>query len=165
MMLSIFHVLLRHPRSFCFSAILIFPHLICIIYYLLVTRSTAATAVVNFTNESCVTGGVKPSDSLLFTCEINEAFLLRVVFPTGQQEIITIGDTADDVVLPPGYTAVSLNITDHHDLKSNFKLTLLIDRASRLESGEITCDDTTERNAAKAGCLGKHIQSRLEVTS
>ena len=114
-------------------------------------------ALANFANESCTTGGVKPTDSLLFTCEINGINLLRVVLPTGDQRTISVGDTAATVGLPHGFTAVSLNITETDDSRRNFVLVISIDRASRLEGGEIICDDTTSLKQAKAGCptIGK----------
>ena len=114
---------------------------------------TDAEAVANFINEACATGGVKPSDPLLFTCEVNGTVLLRVVLPTGDQEIISVGDTVDDVALPDGFTAVSLDTTIIDDSTRNFNLTLSIDRAFHLEGGNITCDDTTPRKIAMAGCL------------
>ena len=112
--------------------------------------------MANFLNEACVTGGVKPSEPLLFNCEVNRSVLLRVVLPTGDQEIISLGDTAADVALPDGFTAVSLNITEIDDSTRNFNLTLSIDRAFRLEDGIITCDNTTSTITAMAGCpIGK----------
>ena len=72
-------------------------------YFLL----TEATAVANFSNEACTTGGVKPSEPLLFTCEVYGAALLRVVLPTGDQEVISVGDTAADIALLAGVTAVA----------------------------------------------------------
>ena len=113
---------------------------------------TNETAVANFSNEACATGGVKPSDPLLFTCEVNGVVLLRVVLPTGDQEIISVGDTAADVALPAGFTAVSLNITEIHGFIRNFTLTISIRSASLLNGGEIRCDDTTATNTAMAGC-------------
>ena len=110
-------------------------------------------AVAKFTNETCASGGVESFDPLLFTCKIYLAVLLRVVLPTGDQEIISVGDTADDVTLPPGFTAVSLDITEIDESKRNFNLTLSIDRAYRLKGGEITCDNTTSKKEDKAGCL------------
>ena len=128
--------------------------------------SAEATSVANFTNEACKTGGVKPSDPLFFTCEVNGVILLRVILPTGDQETISVGDTAADVALPPGFTAESLNITEVDASKRNFTLTLSVDRASRLGGGEIICDDTTLENEAKAGCLiGKHSLFRLIVAA
>ena len=111
-----------------------------------------AEAVANFINEACATGGVKPSDPLLFTCEVNGAVLLRVGLPTGQ-EIISLGDTPADVILPTGFTAVSLDIIEIDESTRNFTLTLAIDRAFRLEGGNITCDNTTSVNTAMDGCL------------
>ena len=96
---------------------------------------------------------MKQTDTLLFTCEVYEAVLLRVVLPTGDQEIISVGDTVTDVALPTGFTAVSLDITEIDDSTRNFNLTLSIDRASHLKGGNIKCDDTTPTNIAMAGCL------------
>ena len=108
--------------------------------------------MANFINEACATGGVKPSEPLLFNCEVNETVLLRVVLPTGQ-EIISVGDTAESVNLPTGFTAEFLNITEIDDSTRNFNLTLSIDRAFRLEGGTITCDNTTSLNRAMDECL------------
>ena len=113
--------------------------------------------MASFTNEACATGGVNPTDPLLFTCEVNGAALLRLVLPTGDQEITSIGDTADDISLPTGFTAVSLDITEIDDSKRNFNLTISIANAHLLGGGEITCDDTTSKNQASARCpiIGK----------
>ena len=111
-----------------------------------------------FTNKACATGGVNPTDPLLFTCEVNGVVLLRLVLPTGDQEITSVGDTAADLSLPTGFTAVSLNITEIDDSQRNFHLTISIANAFLLGGGEITCDDTTSRNRASASCpiIGKH---------
>ena len=109
--------------------------------------------MANFINEACATGGVQPSEPLLFNCEVFEAVLLRVRLPTGDQEIISVGDTATDVDLPAGFTAVSLNITEIDESTRIFNLTLSIDRASLLEGGNITCDNTTSVNTAMDECL------------
>ena len=113
--------------------------------------------MASFTNEACTTGGVNPTDPLLFTCEVNGAALLRLMLPTGEQEITSIGDTAADVILPTGFTAVSLDIIAINDFQRNFNLTISIANASLLGGGEITCDDTTSRNQASARCpiIGK----------
>ena len=115
--------------------------------------------MANFSNEACATGGVKPSDPLLFTCEVNGAILLRVKLSTGDQEIISLGDTPADVDLPPGFTTVSLDIIEIDNSRRNFHLTLSIDNASLLKDGNnITCDDTTPRRTATAICpIGKFI--------
>ena len=94
---------------------------------------------------------MKPFEPLLFTCEVNGAALLRVTLPTGDQESISIGDTAADVALPAGFTAVALDITEVDESTRNFKLTLSIDSASLLNSDEITCDDSMGKEA-KAKC-------------
>ena len=118
---------------------------------------TAAPAVASFTNEACATGGVNPTDPLLFTCEVYEAILLQIVLPTGDIEIVSVADTAGDISLPTGFTAVSLNITEIDNYKRNFHLTISIANAFLLGGGEITCDDTTSRNQASARCpiIGK----------
>ena len=84
------------------------------------------------------------------------------MLPTGDQEVISSGDTAADVALPSGFTAVSLDITVVDESTRNFNLTLSIDSASRLEGGNITCDDTTPGKVAKAGCpIGKLTLHKL----
>ena len=108
--------------------------------------------MANFANDECATGGVRPFEPLLFTCEVSGVVLLRVILPTGDQEIISVGDTADNVALPMGFTAVSLDITEIDGSTRNFKLTLSIESAYLLNGGEITCDNSTSRNQAKAKC-------------
>ena len=112
--------------------------------------------MASFRNESCATGGVNPTDPLLFTCEVYGVILLRIVLPTGEQEIVSVGDTADDVSLPIGFIAVSLNIMEINESTRNFYLSISIANAFLLGGDEITCDDTTSKNAVKAGCpIGK----------
>ena len=121
--------------------------------------------MAKFTNEACVTGGVSPFDSLLFMCKVYEATLLRVVFPTGDMEIVSVGDTVATVDLPPGFTAVSLDIKEIDDSRRSFHLNISIDSASRLNGGEIKCDDTTLIKKAGAGCpiIGKFHQIHYSV--
>ena len=95
---------------------------------------------------------MKPSEPLLFTCEVYGAALLHIVLPTGDQEIVSVGDTPADVALPAGFTAVSLDIIKINDSTRNITLTLSIDSASLLNGGEIKCDDTTSRKEANAKC-------------
>ena len=95
---------------------------------------------------------MKPSEPLLFTCEVYGAALLRVVLPTGDLEYVSVGDTAADIVLPAGFTAEYLDITEIDKSTRNFTLTLSINSASLLNGGEIKCDDTTSRKEAKAKC-------------
>ena len=114
--------------------------------------------MANFTNEACATGGVKASEPLNFTCQVNGAVFLRVLLPTGDQETIYVGDTAADVDLPPGFTAVSLNITEIDSSTRNFSLALLIANAFLLNGGYIRCDDSTSQKVAKASCsIGKLV--------
>ena len=109
--------------------------------------------MATFTNVACEAGGVKPSDPLLFICKIYGAFLLRVQLQNNEQEIVSFGDEVGDIILPTGFTAVYLEITEIDRFTRNFTLTISIDRASRLEGGNITCDDNTPRKKATAGCI------------
>ena len=111
-----------------------------------------ASAVASFINEECATGGVNQFDPLLFTCAVNGAILMRVVFPSGDQEIISVGDTAASVDLPTGFTAVSLNVTEIDNTRRIFSIAISIASASLLEGGMIICDDTTPTNSAMDGC-------------
>ena len=115
-------------------------------------KYTGELSVAKFTNEACNADGVRPSDPLIFICEIYEAFLLRVVLPTGDQEFITLGYEIDDITLPSGFTAVSLAITETDQFRGNFSITISIDSALHLKGGIITCDDTSPRKRATAGC-------------
>ena len=121
--------------------------------------------MASFTNEACAMGGVKPTEPLLFTCEVNGVILLRVLLPTGEQENVTVGDTADDIFLPTGFTAVFLNITEIEGTTRNINLIISIANASLLGGGEITCDDTTSKNRANASCpiIGK-LNSLSNIT-
>jgi hypothetical protein len=78
--------------------------------------------------------------------------VLRVVFPNGYYKHFSVYDTIAGTVLPNGFNAVSLNITEIDESTRNFFLTLSIVNASFLEGGKIKCDDTTPRNVAEAGC-------------
>ena len=135
------------------------------IHYFYLSTLTEATAVANFSSKACTTGGVKPSEHLLFTCEVYGAALLRVVIPTGDQEILSIGDTVTDVALPAGFTAVSFTITEIDESTRNFILTLSIDSAALLNDSEIKCDDTTSRKEAKAKCPIIGELSSLSIVS
>ena len=91
-----------------------------------------------------------PNDPLVFTCEVNDAQLLRVILPTGEHESVSIGDSANDIALPAGFTADSLVITPVDDFTRDISLTLSIEKASLLNGGQITCDNTVTK--AMAGC-------------
>ena len=88
-------------------------------------------------------------DPLLFTCELNEVFLLRVILPNGDQEVTAVGDRAEDIVLA-GVTVEHFNIAINGFVRSFF-LTLSFMNASYLDGGEIICDNT-ETNIAMARC-------------
>ena len=91
------------------------------------------------------------TDPLLFYCELHEVFALKVVLPTGDVDVVSLGDTHTGIALPAGFTAVSLDITEHNIYTRNIALTLSLVNASLLKGGEIRCDDTV-RNAVMAGC-------------
>ena len=110
------------------------------------------SAVASFSDARCTAGGVCPNDPLIFTCEVNDAITLRVALPTGEQEVVSIGDIPSDLHLPAGFTVDTLFIAEMDILKRNFSLTLSIENASLLNGGQITCDDITTRSTAMAGC-------------
>ena len=107
--------------------------------------------MASFSDARCTARGVCPNDPLVFTCEVNNAVGLRVIFPTGYQETVSYGYSANSVRLPAGFEADSLVITPTDDLRRNFTLTLSIENASLLNGGWITCDDAN-RKRAMAGC-------------
>ena len=107
--------------------------------------------MATFNDSRCTGSGVCLIDPLLFTCEFNEVFLLRVKLPNGDQEVTSLGDTAEDVALP-GVTVQYLNVTPIDESIRNYVLTFSIMNASLLDGGEIICDDTTGENVAKARC-------------
>ena len=108
--------------------------------------------MASFNDSRCAAGGVCATDPLLFTCEVNGAFLLRVIPPTGRQEVISVGDTTDNIVLPDGYTAVSLDLSKTDGVERDISLQIAIENASLLNGSEIICDDSTPRNVVMAGC-------------
>ena len=85
------------------------------------------SAVASFSDARCTAGGVCPNDSLVFTCGVNNAYALRILLPSGIQEIISLGDSANNVVLSVGFTADTLVITQVDDSTRNISLTLSID--------------------------------------
>ena len=113
----------------------------------------APSAVASFSDKRCAAGGVCPNDSLVFTCEVNDTFLLRVILPSGYKKHIILGDTASDVQLPAGFTTDLLVITETGDLSRNISLMLSVENASLLNGGQITCDDSSINTiTAMAGC-------------
>ena len=110
------------------------------------------SAVASFSDARCTAGGLCPNDPLVFTCEVNNTFILRVVLPSGDQEVVSLGDTTSDISLPDGFTAVSLVITPTDNFTRNFSLTFSIKNASLLNGGQITCDNTHNHIIAMAGC-------------
>ena len=119
----------------------------------LVISSTdiAAVSMASFNDSRCESGGVDPTDPLLFTCELNEVPILQIVVPTGNYEYVSIGDTTATIHLPSGFIAVSLNMSAVSENTRNISVTLLIVNASLLDGGVIRCDDTWE-NVVFAGC-------------
>ena len=114
------------------------------------TTDTASSSLTRLDGSKCEDNCVYSTDPLLFTCELNHVSLLRVKFPDGYHEAVGIGDTERSVVLPAGFSAVSLNISKNR-YRSNISLKLLIANASLLDGGEITCDDSSGNNVT-AGC-------------
>ena len=55
--------------------------------------------MASFSNARCTAGGVCPNDPLVFTCEVNGAPVQQIILPSGEQEVISIGDRASHVVL------------------------------------------------------------------
>ena len=109
------------------------------------------SAVASFSDARCTAGGVCPNEPLIFTCGVYDAFLLHVTLPTGEQDFISVGDTAHDVRLRDGFTADSLVIDMIDDFSRNITLTLSILNATLLNGGQITCDNSV-KNVAMAGC-------------
>ena len=113
---------------------------------------TTDAAQSSFNDSRCASSGVCSTETLFFTCNLNEVVLLRVVFPTGDQEIISVGDSTADVVLPAGFIALFLDIIEINSYRRNITLTLSVANASLLEASNITCDDTTQTRKTMAGC-------------
>ena len=120
--------------------------------YLHTFTDASSLSTAYFHDMRCKECGVYSTDPLFFTCELSKVFLLHVALPSGDHEQISLGDTTADVDLPPGFTAVSLDIRETSDLERNISLTLSIASASLLAGGEIRCDDTTPDNVVRAGC-------------
>ena len=115
------------------------------------TTDTASSSLTRFDGSKCEDNCVYSTDPLLFTCELNHVLLLRVKFPNGYREAVSVGDTLQFVALPAGFSAVSLNISNNACTR-NITLKILIANASLLDGGEITCDDSESGNNVTAGC-------------
>ena len=112
--------------------------------------------MASFNDSRCSTIGVCSSDPILFTCELKEVILLRVVLPTGDQEFISVGNIVSTIDLPAGFATVSLDMSEINECRRNISLTFSIAIASLLDYGYIRCDDT-QKNVVTARCplLGK----------
>ena len=121
--------------------------------YVIPFADATSSAVASFSDARCSADGVCPNDPLVFTCEVNDAVLLRVTLPTGERDFISLGDTAHDVRLPNGFTANSLVISEIDEISRNITLILSIRNAALLNGGQIICDDTSLNKMAMAGCL------------
>ena len=120
------------------------------------TTDAASLSWANFNDSRCEYGCVGTTDPLLFTCELNNVFGLRVVLPNGFDDTLSSGDGLARVDhLPDGFNALSLNISE---IKKSGKiiriisLTLSIVNASLLDNGVIICDDTNPNIKVMAGC-------------
>ena len=107
--------------------------------------------MANFSDARCALGGVCPNDPLVFTCELHDVALLQLTLPTGNIEFVSVGDRADGISLPDGFTAHSLVIVETDEAVRNITLTLSILNATLLNGGKITCDDSV-KIVAMAGC-------------
>ena len=94
------------------------------------------------------------TDPLLFTCELHDVFVLRVMLPNGYVEPVSVNDTSLNRDLPAGFCDVllSMNTSVVSEFERNFFLTFSIANTSLLDGGEIVCDDTTLKNKVMAGC-------------
>ena len=104
--------------------------------------------MANFSDARCALGGVCPNDPLIFTCELHDVVLLMLTLPTGYIEVASLGDTADDVSLPNGFTAHSLVVEEIDVTSRNIALIL---NATLLNGGQIRCGDSVNI-VAMAGC-------------
>ena len=101
------------------------------------------SSVAWFNDSRCVAGGVCPNDPLLFTCQLKDIIALRIVLPSGIEEVVSLSDTPTDVNLPAGFTVASSVVSDVNENSKMYKLTISIANASLLDGGEIICDDIT----------------------
>ena len=110
--------------------------------------------MASFSDVRCVADGVCPNDSLVFTCKISNVSALRIILPSGDQEVVSLGDTASSVGLPAGFTADSLVITETDNYRRNIALTISIEKASLLNGSQIKCDDVSRNDniSAMTGC-------------
>ena len=115
---------------------------------LLCTTDAASSSA---TYSQCNNGGVDPTDPLLFTCKLKVVHYLRIVLPTCYWESISLGSTLAKLVLPAGFTAVSLDIKQYNSSSRNISLSLSIANASLLNGNVIRCEDSYG-NAVKTSC-------------
>ena len=106
--------------------------------------------MASFSDGRCEADGVCPNDPLLFTCELNEIIVLRLILPGHPPVAYVSGVDPDDVNLPAGITLLSPDIPS--SAPGNFTLALSIENAPLLAGNEIRCDDGTDSNAAMAAC-------------
>ena len=133
------------------------------VHVLSLHADASPSAVASFNDTRCTDGGVCLTDPLFFTCELKEVVILNIVLPSGEHESVSLGDTVNNIPLPAGFEAVSLNISKLDNDKRNIVVTLSIANASLLDGGEIECEDTIEQNV-RAGCrlLKGKLQQRIE---
>ena len=130
---------------------------------------TGSSSSVGFNDTRCADECtcVYPTDSLLFTCELHEVFILRIKLPNGVQEVTSLGDDSELAIrLPAGFDVVELNITEIDELTRNISLTFSIAYASLLDDGMIICDDTTPNIVLMVGCpvCGKFWPIRIQYS-
>ena len=107
-----------------------------------------------FNDSRCANASVcvDSNDPLLFTCELYHVILLRLVFPNGDFEYISLGDGSASIDTSVGFKGESLDIQEIDNNTRNISLTLSIAHASLLDGREINCDDTTPSKNVTAGC-------------
>ena len=125
-----------------------------------------SSAVASFSDARCTAGGVCPNDPLVYTCEVN-SYLMRIILPSGVQEVASIGDTESDILFPSaGFNVYTFNVTPVDIFRRNYTPTLSIENASLLNGGQIICDDT-ENIVANARCplIGEPHVSKVSLYS
>ena len=113
---------------------------------------TAPSSLASFNDTRCINDCANSTDPLLFTCELKNVPFLKFLLPNGDQDSISVNSTTEQIhSLSPGFTAVSLNVSEIDKLTRNISLTLSIANASLLNGREIICTDTL-KNEVMAGC-------------
>ena len=77
--------------------------------------------MAKFNDSRCIHGC--STEPLLFTCELYEVWLLRVKYPTGKQDTLSIESKIENLDnLPDGFTVVAFNISEKKYLQQEIFL-------------------------------------------